>query len=96
MNVRKLTLVALVACLSMVLWGCHMGMGPRGGGHYGHNGHNGHNGHHGAPGPTDHYAVQFAPYQDVQTVKCPVCSGSGQLQRPYICQPAPVNPHISP
>jgi hypothetical protein len=69
--------LGLVAALS----GCSMGVG----GHHGH-GH----AHHGPPpGPADHYDVQFAPFETMREVKCPVCGGAGSIKKSYVCQPVP-------
>lgn len=85
---KKLLIGAAVAAVSFALWGCQMGVGG-----HGHRGHN-HHGHHAAP--ADHYDVQYQAYETMRTVKCPVCGGSGTLQKPYVCHPVPNHQHISP
>lgn len=90
MSVRKVLLGAAAVSVSLVLWGCQFGIGPRGGHH------NGHHGGHGHAPPSDHYQVEYAPYETVKTVKCPVCGGAGTIQKPYVCHPVPYHQHVSP
>jgi hypothetical protein len=74
-------LIALAGgAIALTLSACSVGMGM--GGHGGH----GHGGPH-ARGPMDKYAVSYKPYETTRTVKCPVCSGAGSIQKVYRCYP---------
>ena len=88
MSVRKVLLGAVAVGTVLMLWGCHFGVGGR------------HHRRHGPPpgfrGPADHYQVQYKPFTTTRQVKCPVCGGSGTLDKPYICTPAPVQQNIRP
>lgn len=86
MKLRKV-LFGIVAAIPLALWGCAVGAGvglPHGGHHGGH------------AGGTDHYDVQYQPYDTVKTVRCPVCGGAGTLQKVYHCHPNPAYQHVGP
>ena len=82
MKLRRI-LLGTVAAIPLALWGCGFGVGAP----YGPA--------HGGP-PTDHYDVQYQPYDTVKTVRCPVCGGAGTLQKVYHCHPNPAYEHVSP
>jgi hypothetical protein len=85
MNMRMRTglLCVAIVATSLVLGGCHLGVG-------------GHHNHHADAAPADHFAVQYMPEETVKTVKCPVCGGTGSLQKPYLMVPVPYHQHVSP
>ena len=85
MKLRKI-LFGIVAAIPLALWGCAIGAGV--GPVMGHG--------HGPSPATDHYDVQYQPYDTVKTVRCPVCGGAGTLQKVYHCHPNPAYEHVSP
>lgn len=44
----------------------------------------------------DRHVVVYPPYETVRMVRCPVCGGTGTLQRSYVAFPRPAVPYAMP
>jgi hypothetical protein len=44
----------------------------------------------------DRHVVVYPPYETVRMVRCPVCGGTGTLQRSYVAFPRPAVPYAAP